>query len=423
VLGWARLAGERANLFGPEVSVALVVLATAVILAVLIWFAARSLAKADAKRRRAQEALRASEERTRLIVDTAYDAFIAIDVAGRVTDWNRQAEVIFGWPREEAVGQLLVSMIIPPQYRDAHVRGLSRFLETGEGPVLNSRIEITALHRDGREFPVQITIWPVRVGRTWSFNAFVSDITERRRTEEALAQQADELARSNADLEQFAYVASHDLQEPLRMVASYVQLLAQRYQGKLGADADEFIAFAVSGATRMQALINDLLAYSRVGSTAQAAETTDSQQVLKRVLGDLKMAITESDAVVTHDPLPQVATAPTHLAQLFQNLVTNALKFRGPQQPHIHVGASRLDGEWTFSVSDNGIGFDPKYADRIFMIFQRLHNRAAYPGTGIGLAICKKIVEHNGGRIWAESEPGKGSTFKFTLPVPAEETT
>lgn len=225
-----------------------------------------------------------------------------------------------------------------------------------------------------------------------------------------------ELGRSNADLQQFAYVASHDLQEPLRMVSSYTQLLAKRYKGKLDADADEFIAFAVDGAGRMQKLIQDLLAYSRVSTGGRRFEPTSVGIALNSALDNLVNAVKESRAEITHDPLPAVMGDEKQLVQLFQNLLSNAVKFSGEQAPRIHVSAKRSAGEWVFSIHDNGIGIDPQYADRIFVIFQRLHTREEYPGTGIGLAICKKIVERHGGRMWVESELGKGATFYFTIP-------
>ncbi len=245
----------------------------------------------------------------------------------------------------------------------------------------------------------------------------VEDITERELAEVALALHTKELERSNAELARFAHVASHDLQEPLRTVTSYVQLLERRYQGQLDADADEFINYAVKGAARMQQLIVDLLAFSRLDSRAKEFSRVDCNDPLGQALSNLKAAIREAGAAVTHDPLPTVVGDPSQLASLFQNLIGNAIKFRGEEPPRIHVSAESSSKEWTFSVRDNGIGIDPKYGERIFIIFQRLHRTDEYPGTGVGLALCKKIVERHGGRIWVESRPGEGSTFHFTIPM------
>ncbi|MFB0517363.1 MAG: ATP-binding protein, partial [Candidatus Neomarinimicrobiota bacterium] len=245
--------------------------------------------------------------------------------------------------------------------------------------------------------------------------AQMEDITRRKVAEEALIEQSEALKRSNQELEQFAYITSHDLQEPLRMVSGYSQLLARRYQGKLDADADEFIAYLVDGANRMKRLINDLLTYSRVQRAGRDFEPTDSEAALDQALANLHAAIEEQGAEVSHDPLPMVMADTSHLVQLFQNLIGNAIKFHGKDPPNIHVSAKENESKWIFSVRDNGIGIDPQYADRIFRIFQRLHGREEYPGTGIGLAICKKIVEHHGGNIWVESQPGKGSAFYFDL--------
>ncbi|OEU55479.1 MAG: hypothetical protein BA868_09280, partial [Desulfobacterales bacterium C00003106] len=243
------------------------------------------------------------------------------------------------------------------------------------------------------------------------------DVAERKRVEEALRQSVAELERSNVDLAQFAYVASHDLQEPLRMISSYVQLLARRYKGRLDADADDFIGYAVDGATRMQTLINDLLTYSRASARSKAFEATDCVLVLEQTLVNLKEQIRKNSVVVTHDPLPTVMANGSQLAHLFSNLIENAIKFHGDEPPRVHISAKRKGDEWEVLVTDNGIGIEPQYFDRIFKVFQRLHRKNEYPGTGIGLALCKKIVERHGGRIWIESKPGEGTTFFFTIPA------
>jgi signal transduction histidine kinase len=230
-------------------------------------------------------------------------------------------------------------------------------------------------------------------------------------------QAQEELARSNQDLEQFAYVASHDLQEPLRMVATYTQLLAERYRGRLDADADKYIHYAVDGALRMQALVQDLLTFSRVGRQGTDLQSTDCNAVVETAVENLRAAVDESGARVTHDLLPTVMADGSQLLQAFQNLIGNALKFRGSDPPAIHVSTSKKGREWVFSVADNGIGIAPEHAEIIFVIFKRLHTRTEYPGSGIGLSICKKIIERQGGRIWVESQPGQGATFKFTLPA------
>lgn len=249
-----------------------------------------------------------------------------------------------------------------------------------------------------------------------SVAAQLGSAMQQKWTEEALGKQAAELARSNAELQQFAYVASHDLQEPLRMVASYLELLQRRYRGQLDDDADEFISYAVDGASRMQRLIKDLLDYSRVGTRGNPLKPTDVEAALGQAIANLEAVTKESAAKITYDALPRVMADEGQLAQLFQNLISNAIKFRSMARPEVHIGLERQENEWKFSVRDNGIGFDPEFADRIFLIFQRLHSGGQYPGTGIGLAISKRIVERHGGRIWAESRPGAGSSFCFTLP-------
>ena len=287
---------------------------------------------------------------------------------------------------------------------------------------------LVRLDREHVQAPINRLMWtvvgvglllvtPLAGFGVWASWRLVRDNRDLAQSRKALEESISELARSNADLQQFAYVASHDLKEPLRMVASYTQLLARRYKGKLDSDADEFIRYAVDGANRMQWLINDLLAYSRVTVQDKVFEEVDCNRVLEEVLSDLRVAVEESRAVVTRDPLPTVMADRVQLGQLFQNLIGNAIKFHGKEAPQVYVSAERRHTEWLFSVRDNGVGLDPEYAERIFVIFQRLHNREEYPGTGIGLAICKKIVERHGGRIWVVSQTGQGATFHFTLPI------
>jgi light-regulated signal transduction histidine kinase (bacteriophytochrome) len=247
--------------------------------------------------------------------------------------------------------------------------------------------------------------------------AAIRDISERKSAETKLRTAVEELKRSNDELEHFAYVASHDLQEPLRMVASYTQLLANRYKGRLDADADDFIAYAVDGANRMQQLILDLLAYSRAGESVGDPRRISSEQALQSALVNLQASIVESGAVVTHDKFPDITMDDLQLTQIFQNLIGNAIKYRSDVAPRVHISSKSTESnEWLFSVRDNGLGIDPQYFVKIFVLFQRLHRREEFEGTGIGLAICKKILERIGGRIWVESEPLKGSTFSFSVP-------
>ena len=270
--------------------------------------------------------------------------------------------------------------------------------------------EIRALNSDLEQ---RVTERTAALARTVA--TLEGEVTDRRRAEEKLDRTILDLQRSNQELEQFAYVASHDLQEPLRMVGSYVQLLARRYRGKLDADADEFIDFAVEGAQRMQRLIHDLLIFSRVGRDGDALSVVDCNEILATVGRHLERAVEETGATLVVEPLPRVRGNPSQLIQLFQNLLANAIKFHGDAPPHIRISAKRQGHDWVFAVSDNGIGIAPQYFDKIFIIFQRLHDKRDYPGTGIGLALTKKIVEHHGGKIWIESTPGQGTTFFFTL--------
>ncbi len=380
------------------------------------------LEHANKKLTKINEEFKRANEKTSLIIETANDAFIAIDASGVVSEWNRQAEMIFGWQREEAIGKKLVSIIIPEVFKIQLEADIRKFFSTGTDPVVNRQIEVTAIHRDAHEFPAELSISILKNERGYSFNAFVRDITARKKAEEEIEKRAEDLARSNADLEQFAYVASHDLQEPLRMVGSYTQLLARKYKGKIDKDADEFIGFAVDGVKRMQQLINDLLEYSRVGTKKRTFTQFSLNQVIKNSLENLQVAIAESSATINvPDNLPQVQGDEVQLTQLFQNLIGNAVKFRGSNKPIIDISATIQNGAVLVRVGDNGIGIDPRFKEKIFVIFQRLHAAKEYAGTGIGLALCKKIVERHQGHIWVESELGQGTNFFFTLPREAGE--
>ena len=360
------------------------------------------------------EELRRSEERFRLLVQNVQDyAIFLLTPTGHVATWNEGAQRLKGYRAEEIIGQHF-SVFYPVENREEPEHNLQIAAATGHAEGEGWRVR-----KDGSRFWANVLITALRdpQGQLIGFTKITRDLTEQRKAQEVLKQQATELSRSNADLQQFAYVASHDLQEPLRMVISYMQILSDEYKGKLDANADECIGFAVDGAVRMRQLIVGLLAYSRVSTTAQPLVQTDLMAILNDVQANLDVAIHESAAVITSDPLPSVLADPLQMSQLFQNLIGNAITFRGKEPLRIHISAKLEESSWVFSVADNGIGIGPEHYERIFVIFQRLHDRMQYKGTGIGLAICKKIVDRRGGKIWVESQPGKGSTFYFTVPI------
>jgi signal transduction histidine kinase len=392
------------------------------------------------KRKRAEEALRASERRERERADelqTIMDAvptlvWVAHDPSCSMVTGNRACYKFLHVPSGENLSKVSPDgglLLHYEYYRDGARLPLHELpLQMAARGDFVRDYEYDVVFEDGTTHHLVGNASPLREAQSrlrGAVAAFI-DITERKRAENKLECALAELERSNADLQQFAYAASHDLQEPLRMITSYLQLIAQRYRSRLDADADEFITFAVDGAARMQRLIRDLLAYSRVGTRGQPFTPTDCEAVLEQALANLQIAIEESSATVTHDPLPAVLADEGQLVQVFQNLIGNAVKFHGVEPPCVHisvhahplppVGEGRGEG-WEFSVRDNGIGIEPKQFERIFTVFQRLHTQTEYPGSGIGLAICKKIVERHGGRIWVESQPGQGSTFYFTLPA------
>lgn len=368
------------------------------------------------ERKQIEASLRQSEERFAKAFRSSPAALAITRLAdGFIIDVNQSYLYLFGYSRTELVGQRSteLNIFVNPGERaefvarlreQGVVRGYETVLRTKSGELRHVLLSVEIIDLEGVAHLLTL----------------IFDITDRKQAEEKLKQTADELARSNAELQQFAYVASHDLQEPLRMVASYTQLLARRYQDQLDPEASEFIGYAVEGATRMKQLINDLLTYSRVETRGNLLRPVNTETVLERTLVNLRIALADSQGTVTHDPLPTVLADQTQLLQLFQNLIGNALKFRAEAPPQVHLSAELQGQEWLFSVRDNGIGLEPQFAERIFIIFQRLHSRAEYPGTGIGLAVCKRIVERHGGRIWVESQPGQGTTFYFTLPAATE---
>jgi len=366
-------------------------------------------------RRTAETSLAQMEGRYRGLLEAAPDAMVVVNVAGEIVLLNVRAEKEFGYNRNELVGQK-VKNIIPEGFAERLIADGERSAAEALAQQIGTGIELSGRRKNGSEFPIEIMLSPLESPDGILVTAAIRDISVRKAAEADLLQKIDELNVSNEELGKFAYIASHDLQEPLRMVASYTQLLSRRYKGKLDAEADEFIAFAVDGANRMQRLIQDLLSYSRVGTKGQELLDTSSEEALQRALVNLRAAVEESGAVVTHDPLPTVLADGMQLIQLFQNLIGNAIKYQKPGVPRVHISASRNGAkQWKFSVKDNGLGIEPQYFEKIFGMFQRLHKREEFAGTGIGLAICKKIADRHGGCISVESEPGQGSTFSFAL--------
>jgi PAS domain S-box-containing protein len=365
-------------------------------------------------RKNAEKHLAQMEGRYRGLLEAAPDPMVVVNQGGEIVLLNLQAEKQFGYRRNELLGQK-VTNIIPEGFAERLIADGLRSAEDALAQQIGTGIELSGRRKDRTEFPIELMLSPLGGAEGILVTAAIRNISVRRSAEAHLLQKVEELNRSNEELGQFAYIASHDLQEPLRMVASYTQLLSRRYKGKLDADADEFISFAVDGATRMQRLIQDLLAYSRIGTKGKDLLDTSSEVALKTALSNLRGAIEESGALVSHDPLPNVMADETQLVQLFQNLVGNAIKYQNPGTPRIHIAALNGGKQYRFSVQDNGLGIDPQYFERIFGMFQRLHKREEFAGTGIGLAICKKIVERHGGQISVESQPGMGSTFRFAL--------
>ncbi len=360
-----------------------------------------------------------NERKFRAAVESAPNGLIMADRDGRITLTNPEAERQFGYDRGELLG-LSLAHLVPERMRARHAAGYTRFFAAPAAHKLDEDRGLCGLRRDASEFPVEISVTPIESRDGMLVMATIVDITTRKQAEEAVARQAQRLRQSNAELEQFAYIASHDLQEPLRMVSSFTQLLAERYKGQLDEKADRYIEYVVEGAGRMQFLIRDLLNYSRLSSVERPMHAVDTATVVDAALDRLMTVIERSRADIDVGAMPVVTADEVELSQVFQNLIGNAIKFRSQAPVAIRVGANRTGDDWTFFVADNGIGISPDHADRLFKMFQRVHTRHEYDGSGIGLALAKKIVERRGGKIWFESEPGKGATFYFTVPANQE---
>ncbi|MBL4634934.1 MAG: PAS domain S-box protein [Kofleriaceae bacterium] len=360
--------------------------------------------------------LAASEARVQAIIDTAFDMIIVIDKKGIVESVNPSVKREFGYEPSEVIGQN-IKMLMPNPYQEEHDGYLAAYHDTGVAKAIGKSRDVSARRKDGTVFPVSLSVGEMQLDSECMFVGILQNVSKQKAAEREKTEMLVDLQRSNADLEKFAYVASHDLQEPLRMIASYTWLLKEDYGGKLGEEADEYIDFAVDGAKRMQALIQELLTYSKIGQSSIELRETDSQEIAEQVQLDLKIMIAEAGAEVVAKGLPRITADPIQLRQLLQNLVSNGIKFSKSETPRVTVSAKRDGNRWMFSISDNGIGFDMQYKDRIFEIFQRLHTRTEYAGSGMGLAICDRIVHRHGGQIEVQSELGKGTTFSFSMAV------
>jgi PAS domain S-box-containing protein len=371
--------------------------------------------------------LRESQEHVRQIVSTANDAFIAINEAGTITDWNPQAVALFGWTEEEAIGQPLHATIIPPSYREAHLRGLTQFLATGKGPVINRTLELNALDRSEREFPVELSIWPMRKEGRITFNAFVRDISVRKEAEQQIAklnaelgQRVSELEARNRELEAFSYSVSHDVRAPLRHIAGFSQLLLEECKELISPDGREYLQEIQHSTRRLQQLVEDLLRFSRLGAQGMKLQMTNLNEVVEEVVSSVGRDLGGRKVTFEVAPLPIAECDRALIKQVFMNLISNAVKFTATRdQAVIKVGEYDEAGQSIFFVRDNGVGFDMKNAQRLFEPFHRLHSQEQFEGTGVGLATVQRIILKHHGRVWAESQSDHGASFFFSLPPAA----
>jgi PAS domain S-box-containing protein len=373
------------------------------------------------------------EDRFRAAVESAPTAMVMIDETGEIVLVNADTEALFGYPRAELLGQQ-VEILVPERYRAVHPGQREGFFSAPEARRMGAGRDLYGLRKDGSEFPVEIGLNPIETADGLMVLSAIIDITERKQLENALQQANEELERrvaertaeleqvvealerSNIELQQFAYVASHDLQSPLRSISGFVQLLQSEYKGRLDDQADEWIHRTVTAIKSMQTLIHDVLTYSRVDSESQPFQEVSMQDVVDDAVSVLNGVIQEQLGEVTYGALPTVVGSRLQLVQLMQNLIGNGLKYRANESPRVQISAERGDGEWLFTVKDNGMGIDPEYFDRIFEPFKRLHDQQTFSGTGIGLAVCRRVINNHGGRIWVQSGSGAGSEFKFTIP-------
>lgn len=372
------------------------------------------------ERNRVEVALRNGEERLKVILENSYDAFISMDSKRLITDWNAQAERTFGWNKSEALGQNL-SFIVPQHLRRRYLRDIEEFFANHDGNLLKTSKELIAKHKNGSEFPIEMTVFRVKEDAHYIFCTFVRDITVQKQSNAAMEHVIQErthmLMQSNEELHQFAKITAHDLQEPLRTIQGFAHLLAENCNDKLDKDGNEFIEYILDGVQRMQLLIQSVLLHSQIPTESVPNSFADCNSVLDEVLSNLSATLTETSTNLEVGALPNVAVERTQVIQLFQNLLSNSIKYRSEESPQISIRAEASANEWLFSFTDNGIGIDPKYSGNIFDMFSRLNGKTKYPGAGIGLAICKKIVLSHGGNIWVDSKLGQGSIFLFTLPA------
>lgn len=360
-----------------------------------------------------QRRLRDNEIKLKLIFNTALDAVVTINEKGIITDWNTQAHKVFGFSPEDAIGQELGSLIIPHQHREAHTRGMKHFLKTGEGPVLNKRIEITAINRTGLEFPIELSIVPLQQENGYFFSAFLRDISKRKEAEQKKEELLEELEYVNGELRDFAYIVSHDLKAPLRAISALSYWIEEDYGELIGEEGQQQLVLLQGRVNRMHALIEGILEYSRIGRIRIKMEALDLNQSLDDILDSLNPP--PNFEVRRVKTFPTINCERVRIEQVFQNLISNAIKYNDKEQGWVELDWIELDDHFQFSVKDNGQGIDEKHFEKIFQIFQTLHAKDKYESTGIGLTIVKRIIERHEGKIWVESQPNNGTTFAFTI--------